>query len=140
MSLFLLYTLCLGLPLLGVLVAFIFGPLTTMLQTLARRESNRLALVPITPRAIQPVPYDPLEASSWHKGIRAHIRYLARYVHVPPDLDEGGMPEELHCQLLVLAMLQNLFRTGRLQRPTVDATQSVSDIVSVTPRVRNQNR
>ncbi|XP_020811728.1 uncharacterized protein LOC110186792 [Drosophila serrata] len=108
-----------------------------MLLAINRRERNRLALVPVAPQHVQPVPYDPLETSSWHKGIRSHIRYLAQYVHVPPDLDEGGMPEELHCHMLVLAMLQDLFRKGRLQRPTVDATESSSDMGPVAGRVRD---
>ncbi|XP_017086775.1 uncharacterized protein LOC108118534 [Drosophila eugracilis] len=133
MSAILLYGICLCLSVLVLLVGFAFAPLKRLIMP--RRVPVQMALVPAASRAVQRDPYDPLEQSSWHKSIREHIRYLARYVHVPPDLDEVGMPAELHRHMQVLAMLQDLFRAGHLQRRTVSA--SVPDVPDIDP---DQNR
>ncbi|XP_016986476.1 uncharacterized protein LOC108049704 [Drosophila rhopaloa] len=126
MSAILLYGICLGLSILLLFVGAALGPLKRLI--LNRRGRNQLAVVPAVSNAGQRASYDPLEQSSWHKSIRVYIRYLARYVHVPPDLEEAGMPEELHRHMQVLAMLQDLFRTGRLQRTSVPVSDSVPDL------------
>ncbi|KAH8317995.1 hypothetical protein KR067_013149 [Drosophila pandora] len=133
MSVILVSIICLGLSLLLLLLGAVLGPIRRLLHLPGRGMSarggggggttggshttgNRLALVPAPLPELSRRPFDPLEQSSWHKSIREHIRYLARYVHVPPDLDEAGMPEELHRHMQVLAMLQDLFRAGHLRR------------------------
>ncbi|EDX00863.1 uncharacterized protein LOC6523882 [Drosophila yakuba] len=94
--------------------------------------SNQMALVPAASGVQRGARYDPLEQSSWHKSIRPHIRFLARYIHVPPDFDGVEMPEELYRHMQVLAMLQDQFRAGHLQRSAVSG--SVTDF----DRYRNQ--
>ncbi|XP_039500383.1 uncharacterized protein LOC120457168 [Drosophila santomea] len=89
------------------------------------RGSNQLALVPAASGVQRGALYDPLEQSSWHKSIRPHIRFLARYIHVPPDFGVV-MPEELYRHMQVLAMLQDQFRAGHLQRSPVSG--SVTDL------------
>ncbi|XP_070853714.1 uncharacterized protein [Drosophila suzukii] len=126
MSAILLYGICLGLSILLLLVGAALGPLKRLVLT--RRGHNQLSLVPAPQSGGQREPYDPLEQSSWHKSIREHIRHLARFVHVPPDLEEAGMPEELHRHMQVLAMLQDLFRTGHLQRTSVSVSASAPDL------------
>ncbi|XP_017116074.1 uncharacterized protein LOC108138402 [Drosophila elegans] len=115
---------------LSILLLFLGVALEPLKRLILSRSGgrNQLALVPAISNAVrgQRAAYDPLEQSSWHKSIRVHIRYLARYVHVPPDLDEVGVPVELHRHMQDLAILQDLFRTGQLQRTTV--TASVPDL------------
>ncbi|XP_017054577.1 uncharacterized protein LOC108097053 [Drosophila ficusphila] len=126
MSAILLYGICLGLSILLLLVGAILGPLKRLILT--RSGHNQMALVPAASSAVQRASYDPLEQSSWHKSIRDHIRHLARYVHVPPDLEEAGMPEELRRHMQVLVMLQDHFRTGHLQRTSSVRPASVSNL------------
>ncbi|XP_026838929.1 uncharacterized protein LOC113564646 [Drosophila erecta] len=122
MSAILLLVICLGL---GLIIPLLLAALGTLNRSISSgSSSNRLAVVPAP--GVQGTPYDPLEQSSWYKLIQPHIRFLARYIHVPPDFDGVEMPEELHRHMQVLAMLQAQFRAGHLQR--IPVSGSVTDL------------
>ncbi|XP_043660605.1 uncharacterized protein LOC122624905 [Drosophila teissieri] len=117
---------------LGLFIPLLLAALGTLNRGIStgssRSGSNQLALVPAATGVQRAARYDPLEQSSWHKSIRPHIRFLARYIHVPPDFDGVEMPEELHRHMQVLAMLQDQFRAGHLQRSPVTNSGSVTDL------------